>query len=456
MGVLKSYMGKKVLLRPQGFLDSNNASLIITPQDISSFINRKVKYVSVDFSKIISVNISGIRFLNDIFERLYKQNIECAIFGAKKQIVDVVLKLENRFFNIYENEEVEKLFTSDELIDKNIYICCIKEEENRNLIVFNLVKKGYVPVVVDTEDGIDNSNSIVIKNSIVSKFANVISAVTKNDIVYFFFEGFLDAKIAEMFDIEYFRNSLLTGFRVFVFDMNGVKGLNIHAVRFFSKLGVEAAEYGAVLAIIGLSVKGIQPKLLEDLEVVGFVFFPDEKTFLESDILKEAKKNMQTVYKNQRKITKELVELLPFFVKSTIETVELLTGIEAKKEKPELIEIDIDLSKKYTASSIGFYGDVDGMMILIFAENLSRKISKILIGEELTKKEELIDMVGEFANIIVGNVKSEFQKEDIHIDLTLPKVFEDLEKLKVLVENKKALKMKFYFENEEFFIYLTR
>jgi len=456
MAVLKSYIGKKVLIRPQGFLDSNNASLMITPQDISNFINRKVKYISIDFTKIISVNISGVRFLNDIFERLYKKNIECSIFGANKQIVDVVLKLENRFFNIYENEEVEKLFTSADIIDKNIYICCIKDEENRNLIVFNLVKKGYVPIVVDTEDGIDTSNSIIIKNSIVSKFANTISAVTKNDIVYFFLDGFLDANISEMFDIEYFRNSLLTGFRVFVFDMNGVKGLNIHAVRFFSKLGVEAAEYGAVLAIVGLSVKGIQPKLLEDLEVVGFVFFSDEKTFLDSDTLKEAKKNMQIVYKNQRKITKELVELLPFFVKSTIETVELLTGIEAKKEKPELTQIDINLSKNYIASSIGFYGDIDGMMILIFAETLSKKISKILIGEELTKKEELIDMVGEFANIIVGNVKSEFQKEDIHIDLTLPKVFEDLEKLKILVENKKALKMKFYFENEEFFIYLTR
>ena len=79
MGVLKSYIGKKVLLRPQGFLDSNNASLIITPQDINNFINRKVKYVSIDFSKVISVNIAGIRFLNDIFERLYKKNIECAI-----------------------------------------------------------------------------------------------------------------------------------------------------------------------------------------------------------------------------------------------------------------------------------------------------------------------------------------------------------------------------------------
>jgi CheY-specific phosphatase CheX/anti-anti-sigma regulatory factor len=456
MSVLKSYIGKKVLIRPQGFLDSQNVSYLITPQDMINFETRKIKYISIDLSKVISANIAGIRFLNDIFEKLYKKDIECAVFSPNKQIYEILMRIDNRFFNIYESEEVEKIFTSEDLIDKDIYVCCIQNEENRNLIVFNLVKKGYMPLVVEDESKINSSNAIIIKKSVVSKFTNTISAITKNDIVYFFFDGFLDATIANRFDIEYFRRSLLIGFRIFAFDMNNVKGLNVHAVRFLSKLGVEAAEYGAMLAIIGLNTKNIQKKLLEDLEVVGFMFFADENSFLESEEVKEVKENMQVVYKAQRKITKELVEMLPYFVKSTIESIELLTGIEAKKEKAELTDIRIDKSKSYVSSSIGFYGDVDGLLILIFSENLSKKISKILIGEEITNKEELIDMVGEFANIIVGNVKAEFQKEDIEIELTLPKVFEDLDKLEVLVQNKKALKVKFYFEEEEFYIYLTR
>ncbi len=100
------------------------------------------------------------------------------------------------------------------------------------------------------------------------------------------------------------------------------------------------------------------------------------RKLLQSDVLKEAKANMQIVYKTQRKITKELVELLPYFVKSTIETIELLTGIEAKKEKPEYTEIEIDTNKNYVSSSIGFYGDVDGLMILIFAEELSKNSNR--------------------------------------------------------------------------------
>jgi CheY-specific phosphatase CheX len=92
----------------------------------------------------------------------------------------------------------------------------------------------------------------------------------------------------------------------------------------------------------------------------------------------------------------------------------------------------------------------------MFSERLSKKISKILLGEEIDTKEELVDMIGEFANIIVGNVKSEFQKEGIEIELTLPKVFADLDTLEVLVEDKESVEVKFDFCDEEFYIYLTK
>jgi len=458
MGVVKSYIGSKVYYRPQGFLDANNASLIITPNDIKSFENRKIKYVSIDFAKVISANINAIRFLNDVFEMLYKKEIECSFFNVNKNVLNLILKIDNRFFNIYESEEVEKLFTSDEVLDKDIYLCCIDNDENKNLIIYHLVKKGYFPVAVNSEEEIKNKdNAIVIKNSIISKFSNRVSAIVKNNIVYFYFDGFLDTTLAQKFDIDYFRRSLSIGFRVFVFNMNNVKGLNVHAVSFLSKLGVESAEYGALMAIVGLNAKNVQPKMLTDLEVVGFLFFADEEELMKSEALEEAKKHMDVIYKKQKKITKELVNLLPYFVNSTIDTVQMMTGIEAKKEKPELTKMELDLnSDNYVASSLGFYGDIDGMVVLIFSEKLTKNISKILLGEEAQSKEELHDIVAEFANIIVGNTKTEFAKHDVEINMTLPKVFDDLEGLKSLVADKKAIEVKFYFDNEEFYFYLTR
>ena len=147
---------------------------------------------------------------------------------------------------------------------------------------------------------------------------------------------------------------------------------------------------------------------------------------------------------------------MPYFVNSTISTVELMTGVEAKKDTPKITDVSIDTTKNYVASSIGFYGDMDGMMILILSENLTKRISKILLGEEYKTKEELNDLVSEFANIIVGTVKREIQKHDLKINITLPKVFDEIENLKNIVVNRKGVEVKFYFEDEEFYFYLVR
>ncbi|NPA87420.1 MAG: chemotaxis protein CheX [Epsilonproteobacteria bacterium] len=455
MGVIRSFQGKKVYYKPQGFLDAEAVGEIITPADISLFEKKGVKYVSIDFSKIISANMNAIRFMNDIFEMLYKKNIEGCIFNANKNIKTIIGNLKNCFFHFFENEHIEKIFCDDDYREeKPIYLCCIKDDQNKNMLIYYLVKKGYNPKVINNEE--EGKDGVIIKDSFVTKISNRVGAVVKNGVVYFYFDNFLDANLPNMFDIEYFRRNLLIGFRVFVFDMNQVKGLNVHAVRFLSKLGVEGAEYGALLAIVGLNAKNIQKNLLEDLEDVGFMFFANEEELLNSEEYKDALESNDVIYKRAKKITKDFVKILPYFVNATISTVELMTGVTATKEPPNIKEVTLDTSKDYVASSIGFYGDNDGVMILIFTEKLSRRISKILLGEEYQSKEDLVDMVGEFANIIVGNVKRELKKYDVDINLTLPKVFDEIENLQNIVVNRKGIEVKFYFDGEEFYFYLIR
>jgi len=456
MGIIKSFRGNEFLLKPQGFLDSQMASELITPLDIQKIENKNIKYISIDFSKIISANMNAIRFLNDVFENLFKKfNIESAIFSPNKNLFNILKNLDNVYFHIFENEMIGKIFfDEDYLEEKPIYLCCIKDEQNKNMLTYYLIKRGYKPKEIENEE--EGKDGIIIKNSVIIKVANKVGAVVKNSIVYFFFDGFLDANLADMFDIEYFRRNLLIGFKVFIFDMNAVKGMNIHAVRFLKTLGIEAAEYGALLGIVGLDKKNVQIKLIEDLNDMGYLFFANEDEMFNSKEYEEAINSNEVIYKRSKKITKEFVKLLPYFVNSTISTVEMMTGVNAKKESPKITEVNIDTSKNYVASSIGFYGDIDGMMILILTENLTKKISQILLGEEYKSKEELNDLVNEFANIIAGTVKREIKKNDLRINITLPKVFDEMGNLKNIVINRKGVEVKFYFEDEEFYFYLVR
>ena len=458
MAIIKNVVGNKIIYKPQGFLDSNIVSEIITPVDIQLMEKKGIKFLIIDFSKIISSNINAIRFLNDIFETLYKKSIECCIYNANDMVYNLFLRMEDSlYFHYFENEEVMKIFCDEDYSsNKDVYLL-VEDSQNKNMLIFYLVKKGITPFVVNKEEDIGDSNALIIKKSFISKISDRVVALMKNNIIYFYFKDFLDANVVRKFDIEYFRRNLLIGFKAFAFDMNEVKGMNVHAVRFLSKLGVEAAEYGAIISIIGLSKKNIQPSLIKDLEVLGFLFFKDEEEFLNSKELKEALNSTNAIYKKSKKITKDFVKVLPFFVNATIYTIEMMTGVKSKKDKPNLKKITIDTNREdLVASSIGFYGDLDGALILIFSEKLSRSISKILVGEEFKTKEELVDMIGEFANIIVGNVKLELEKHDVDINLTLPKVFDNLKDLQNVVIDKEGIEVKFYFNDEEFYFYLTR
>ena len=452
-----------VLLKPQGFLDGNNVNLIITPADMKLFAQKKIKSVEVVFTNVISINLNAARFLNDVFEHFYKEDIECFIVNPNKNVMGVFLKLKDRFFNIIESEKVAEVFCQEnENFETPIYIYS-DSVENKNMILYYLIKKGYSPIVLNTKEEFEtkkkeNPDAIFIEKTVVSKISNRVVSFTKDNMVFFYLDGFLDADFTRNFDIEYFRRSLLIGFKVFVFDCEHVKSLNIHAVRYLAKLAVESAEFGALLCIVGLKTKEINEDLLIDMEDAGYLFFKDTAEFNESNEVKEAvESSVVNTQKNKRTITKQTINLLPYFVNATIESVELMTGITAKKEKPGIKELTFDYkNNNYIASNVGFYGDLDGMLILVFSENLTKRVSKILLGEEIEDKAMLQDVVGEFANIIVGNVKANISKQSLRIDLTLPRVFNEIENLLDLVKEKKGVEVKFYFEEEEFYFFLTR
>ncbi|NPA11657.1 MAG: chemotaxis protein CheX [Epsilonproteobacteria bacterium] len=456
--ITRTIQGDKVYMRPQGFLDSDIASNLITPLDLKVFEDKKIQYVSIDLSRTVSANMNAIRFLNDITEKLYKKDITVCLFNANRYVLGVLQKIENCYFNYFETADIERLFCSDEFVDgKDIYICCVEDTQNKNMLIYNLVKKGYKPKVVDSKNEIESEDAIVIKDSFISKISSRVGAMVKNNMVFFFFDGFLDNDIENKFDIEYFRRNLLIGFKVFAFVMETVKGMNVHAIRFLSKLGVEAAEYGVLVAIIGLDKGVVKEELIHELEDVGYVFFGSEEEMINSEVYKEAMESNEAIFKKSKNITKDYVKVLPYFVNATISTVELMTGVKATKEPPNIKEVNIDTNRTdWIASSIGFYGDIEGALILIFTEKLSKRISKILLGIEFSSQEELVDMIGEFANIIVGNVKIELSKHDVNLNLTLPKVFDKMSDLQNIVMNKKGIEVKFYFEDEEFYFYLIR
>jgi chemotaxis protein CheX len=76
------------------------------------------------------------------------------------------------------------------------------------------------------------------------------------------------------------------------------------------------------------------------------------------------------------------------------------------------------------ASSVGFIGDINGVVYIRLADSLARKLASRMLGlpVEALEDEMVNDVVGELSNIVVGSVKSHLCDQGTNCILTIPSV----------------------------------
>ncbi|MFO1487642.1 MAG: chemotaxis protein CheX [Verrucomicrobiota bacterium] len=76
------------------------------------------------------------------------------------------------------------------------------------------------------------------------------------------------------------------------------------------------------------------------------------------------------------------------------------------------------------AGSVGFIGDLNGMVYLFFGADFARELAGQFLGDPLLgESEELVnDVVGELSNMVVGAVKSQLCDRGRSCVLTIPSV----------------------------------
>ena len=146
---------------------------------------------------------------------------------------------------------------------------------------------------------------------------------------------------------------------------------------------------------------------------------------------------------------------LPHFIDATVSTIAMMTNAKATKESMNVQTLDIQNSSNQYASSIGFYGDVDGMIILVFPKEIAKKACELLIGESTEEEEIILDSLAEFVNIIGGRAKALRGEKKLRVDITLPRTYGDVGSLMEMAQNKKGVQVNLSFEGKNFIFFLT-
>lgn len=451
------------LFSPQGFLDGNNSSSFLSIDDIEAAVNLKAEMFLVSLKKVIFFNKNGLDALVNLFQRIRKKNNStvgfCDFDNNKYNAIKNFFK-DEIYFSLFKTLEIAYLFSSSFKDQNKTIFIYSSDNSQRTAMAIELNDYGHTPVIAQSKEEYDAKHS-EYEHTIDSTYLGqmgqkVAMRVTGNAIVYVI-SDFLDVEINDHFNMDYHNNSLNVGFRLFIFDAYKVKAMNIHALNFFSKLSSSGAEYNASICFTGMSFLKTPKEFKEILEDSGILFYPElDDILLNKELLKELGASSAANLKNKRVLNKKNVVELPRFIDAAVSTIEMMTNAKAVKESVEIHNLVIDNKTDKIASSIGYYGELDGMVILIFPREIAKKACELLIGESTDDSELILDTLAELVNIVGGNIKTLLSNDNISVNITLPRTYESIDSLLEVINDRKGVQVDLSFDNNKFLFFLTR
>ena len=451
---------------PQGFLDGNNETSFLSIEDIDVTLGLKVDMILVSLKKVVFFNRNGLDPFIKLFLKIRKKNQSvvgfCDYDLKKYKAIHKFYKGEMNF-SLFRSLDIAYLFSSNYESKEQKILLYSSDKSQRTAMAIELHDRGHNPIVTQNEDEFDEKRlnediyDFVVDSTYLGEMGQKIgSRVTGNAIIYTV-SSFLDADINDNFNIEYHNNSLNVGFRLFIFDAIKVISMNVHALNFFSKLASSAAEYNATICFVGLSFEKTPKVFKDELEDAGLLFYEKMDDILHNkELLKELGGSSAANIKNKRTLNKNTITELPRFIDATVATIEMMTNATAIKEAAQVHEIKVENHEDKIASSIGFYGDMDGMVMLIFPKDIAKKACQLLIGEETNDVEMILDTLAELVNIVGGKVKTLLADQNISVDITLPRTYPDIDSLLEIAHDRKGVQVDLSFDNDKFLFFLTK
>jgi len=156
-------------------------------------------------------------------------------------------------------------------------------------------------------------------------------------------------------------------------------------------------------------------------------------------------------------ISKNLVTNLPLFIDTAVETLSMITELDAQKSKHGIGNFKSDFDDMPLAALMKFSGSFSGTFFLIFPKSIACRTLSAMMGEEIsdTDIEALKDGVGEFCNIITGSIKSKLQKKDLFITFELPKTYENVVEAASLVKGEEGIWIDMFLDKDPFYIFIS-
>jgi len=454
------------IFKPQGFLDGNSSDYFISLNDIEATKKLDVSLILVSLEKVIFFNRNGLdTFIKMFYDVSLVNKATVGFCDCNDKKYDTIIKFykNNLTFSLFNSLETASLFSSNYKDEGKTILLYSEDKSQRTAMAIELHDFGHNPIIAQSEKEFlekkkkEQLYDVIIEKTFLSQVGEKVGTRVSGNAIIYTISSFLDSSLGTTFNLKYHNNSLNVGFRLFIFDAYKVSAMNIHALTFFAKLASASAEYNATICFVGLMFDKIPPKFKETLEDAGIMFYNDMDDILQNKkLLSELSKIDATSIKNKKSLNKKIITELPNFIDATVSTIEMMTNSKAIKESMNMNTLVIDEKEGKIASSIGFYGGIDGIVIFVFPQEIAKKACELLLGEETDDVYMILDTLAELVNIVAGKIKMLLTAHNININITLPRTYSNIDDLLDIVTNKKGVQVDLAFDNDKFLFFLTR
>lgn len=416
-----------VIFYPHGFLDGDASKYEIDLATKELIFSKKIECILISLKKVVYFNKIGINSISLAMHEIAKKvdaNVAFCDYDETKFKALREMSPQSLNLSFFDSEEIAMLFfgnTEKSTKEKKI-ILFHENQEQKNQISLKLVGRGYIVYTAKDVNEFKNSAknyNIKIHLTHININEKTIAVQVRDNVVIYKLTGFIDSNFAENFDMSAHNNSLKIGFKFFVFDATKARSANIHGVSFLAKLSISSAEYGATIAICGLSGSNTSEALRNDLEDSGILLYNNVEDFFNDDGSINGGPGMKESMPHN--ITRNLVQLLPIILETAIDTLSSMAKI--KVERGEIFVKTFDFDQKALTGCIGFYGDIDAKILLSLDKSIVQKACAILLQDD--KEASLNSAFGNFMIIIGNKILSLLESKKIKVDITMPNVFEN-------------------------------
>lgn len=390
----------------------------------------------------VSVTVAFVNYNDEQFSRLKVlfPNRSLPLFRTE-EMANLLLGLKvpplNQTIIYYDKDGMAQTLISQELRAKGYNIICANSSND-----FVRKRRQY------------SDKAIYIYDIHFDITNNFIPTTIANGIVTYTLYKKVDKNISLVFNIQAHNSRLRDGYKVFIFDASEVKEFNLAVLDFIMSLALNNASYQACIAICGLKAHLNADK--ENLCARSHIlFFESVEACKKNPKIQELAKSHRVTDQKRKGLTKQLVAQLPVFINAAIETLSSLTGGDAKRTDYKVTLYNKTAQMDIMGAMIEFEGDVNGLVALCFSKAIVKEASTMLFGEESKSDAELLDVISEFTNIIVGRSKAVLSEHNLSIGISLPKAYKSEDEIAATLKDKQGVQVNLLLNNKPLVLFLS-